>query len=135
MTAKIAVALLVIVVAALTYPGALLVSLAVIATPAPPAPAGTPGALSWLHVAHPANARPFIADDHITEAQMDMTLNVMAHSLVYWTQDIVLRGLMKKGGRIFSMTCPELGQSVAECGKSDSHITWSNPISWRLRTP
>ena len=63
MTAKIAVALLVIVVAALTYPGALLVSLAVMATPAPAAPAGPPGALSWLHVAHPAHARPFIADD------------------------------------------------------------------------
>jgi enoyl-[acyl-carrier protein] reductase III len=48
--------------------------------------------------------KPFIAEDHLTEAQMDMTLNVMAHSLVYWTQDIVLRGLMGKGGRIFSMT-------------------------------
>jgi enoyl-[acyl-carrier protein] reductase III len=48
--------------------------------------------------------KPFIADDHISEAQMDMTLNVMAHSLVYWTQDIVLRGLMGEGGRIFSMT-------------------------------
>lgn len=48
--------------------------------------------------------KPFIAEDRISEAQMDMTLNVMAHSLVYWTQDIVLRGLMKEGGRIFSMT-------------------------------
>ena len=48
--------------------------------------------------------KPFIAEDRITEAQMDMTLNVMAHSLVYWTQDIVLGGLMKEGGRIFSMT-------------------------------
>ena len=48
--------------------------------------------------------KPFIADDHIIEAQMEMTLNVMAHSLVYWTQDIVLGGLMTSGGRIFSMT-------------------------------
>ena len=48
--------------------------------------------------------KPFIADDRISEAQMDMTLNVMAHSLVYWTQDIVMRGLMGEGGRIFSMT-------------------------------
>jgi enoyl-[acyl-carrier protein] reductase III len=48
--------------------------------------------------------KPFIAEDHLSEAQMDMTLNVMAHSLVYWTQDIVLRGLMTEGGRIFSMT-------------------------------
>jgi NAD(P)-dependent dehydrogenase (short-subunit alcohol dehydrogenase family) len=48
--------------------------------------------------------KPFIAEDRISEAQMDMTLNVMAHSLVYWTQDIVMRGLMVRGGRIFSMT-------------------------------
>jgi NAD(P)-dependent dehydrogenase (short-subunit alcohol dehydrogenase family) len=48
--------------------------------------------------------KPFIAEDHITEQQMDMTLSVMAHSLVYWTQDVVLRGLMGSGGRIFSMT-------------------------------
>jgi enoyl-[acyl-carrier-protein] reductase (NADH) len=48
--------------------------------------------------------KPFIADDRISEQQMDMTLNVMAHSLVYWTQDIVMRGLMGEGGRIFSMT-------------------------------
>ena len=48
--------------------------------------------------------KPFIAEDRISEAQMDMTLNVMAHSLVYWTQDLVMRGLMKDGAHIFSMT-------------------------------
>jgi len=48
--------------------------------------------------------KPFIADDRLSEQQMDMTLNVMAHSLVYWTQDVVMRGLMHEGGRIFSMT-------------------------------
>lgn len=37
-------------------------------------------------------------------AQLDMTLDVMAHSLVYWTQDVVGRGLMGAGGRIFAMT-------------------------------
>jgi enoyl-[acyl-carrier-protein] reductase (NADH) len=35
---------------------------------------------------------------------MDMTLDVMAHSLVYWTQEIVGRGLMTRGGRIYAMT-------------------------------
>jgi len=35
---------------------------------------------------------------------VDMTLDVMAHSLVYWAQGVVKRGLMGKGGRIFSMT-------------------------------
>ncbi len=36
--------------------------------------------------------------------QVDMTLDVMANSLIYWTQDLVLRGLMGRGGRIFAMT-------------------------------
>jgi NAD(P)-dependent dehydrogenase (short-subunit alcohol dehydrogenase family) len=49
----------------------------------------------------------FVADpikDAVTPAQMDMTLDVMAHSLVYWTQEVVGRGLMGRGGRIFAMT-------------------------------
>lgn len=51
--------------------------------------------------------KPFIADaaeDAIDQAQMEMTANVMAHSLVYWTQDLVRRGLLGRGSRIFSMT-------------------------------
>jgi enoyl-[acyl-carrier protein] reductase III len=49
----------------------------------------------------------FIADpmkEAVTKAQMDMTLDVMAHSLVYWAQELVGRGLMGAGGRIFAMT-------------------------------
>jgi enoyl-[acyl-carrier-protein] reductase (NADH) len=33
-----------------------------------------------------------------------MTLDVMAHSLIYWAQEIVSRGLMGRGGRIYAMT-------------------------------
>jgi len=49
----------------------------------------------------------FVADpmkEAVTKAQMDMTLDVMAHSLIYWTQELVARGLMGAGGRIFAMT-------------------------------
>ena len=49
----------------------------------------------------------FVADpmkEAVTKAQMDMTLDVMAHSLIYWTQEVVGRGLMGEGGRIFAMT-------------------------------
>ena len=42
--------------------------------------------------------------DAVNQAQMDMTLDVMAHSLVYWTQELVGRGLMGRGGRIYAMT-------------------------------
>jgi NAD(P)-dependent dehydrogenase (short-subunit alcohol dehydrogenase family) len=49
----------------------------------------------------------FIADpmkEAVTKAQMDMTLDVMAHSLIYWAQELVGRGLMGRGGRIYAMT-------------------------------
>ncbi len=40
----------------------------------------------------------------MTKRELEMTLDVMAHSLLYWAQDVVRRGLMGEGGRIFSMT-------------------------------
>jgi NAD(P)-dependent dehydrogenase (short-subunit alcohol dehydrogenase family) len=67
-----------------------------------------PGGLRvLLHSLAFGTLRPFVADDPaetVTPAQMAMTLDVMAHSLVYWTQDLVGRGLMRAGGRIFAMT-------------------------------
>lgn len=60
-----------------------------------------------LHSLAFGTLKPYIAkkvDDAITQAQMEMTIDVMANSLVYWTQGLVSRGLMKKGGRIFAMT-------------------------------
>jgi NAD(P)-dependent dehydrogenase (short-subunit alcohol dehydrogenase family) len=40
----------------------------------------------------------------LNKAQIEMTLDVMAHSLVYWTQDLVTRNMLGKGSRIFAMT-------------------------------
>ncbi len=69
---------------------------------------GTPGAVRVLHHSLAfGTLKPYIADrpeDALTKAQMDMTLDVMAHSLVYWAQDLVARRLMGRGGRIFAMT-------------------------------
>ncbi|MFQ3548614.1 MAG: SDR family oxidoreductase [Armatimonadota bacterium] len=50
--------------------------------------------------------KPFWSDteDIITPAQMAMTMDVMASSLVYWVQGLMANGLMTKGGRIFAMT-------------------------------
>src|SRR5262249_57674120 len=51
--------------------------------------------------------RPFVSDDpgqQTTKAQLEMTLDVMAHSLVYWVQDLRARGLVGDGTRIFAMT-------------------------------
>src|SRR5581483_5693929 len=69
---------------------------------------GEPGHLRVLvHSLAFGSLKRFIADpmkDAVTPAQMDMTLDVMAHSLVYWTQDVVARGLLREGGRIYAMT-------------------------------
>ncbi len=35
---------------------------------------------------------------------MEMTLDVMANSLVYWVQDLVHAGLLMRGSKVFSMT-------------------------------
>jgi len=60
-----------------------------------------------LHSLAFGTLRLFVADpmkDAVSKIQMDMTLDVMAHSLVYWAQEIVGRGLMGRGGRIYAMT-------------------------------
>jgi hypothetical protein len=61
--ARILVALVILLVSALTYPGALVVGLATRFSPAPSAQAGPAGVLPWLHIAHPQGERPYIADD------------------------------------------------------------------------
>jgi enoyl-[acyl-carrier protein] reductase III len=51
--------------------------------------------------------KPFLAEkpeDSISKAQMDMTLDVMANSLVYWVQDLWRRKMLTKGSRIVAMT-------------------------------
>jgi NAD(P)-dependent dehydrogenase (short-subunit alcohol dehydrogenase family) len=74
----------------------------------------------------------FIAEpmkDAVVKSQMDMTLDVMAHSLVYWTQEVVGRGLMTRGGRIYAMTSsggtrvlPFYGPVSAAKAALESHI-------------
>ena len=85
-----------------------------------------------LHSLAFGTLRLFIADpikDAVTPAQMDMTLDVMAHSLVYWTQEIVARGLMGEGGRIFAMTSaggtralPHYGPVSAAKAALEAHV-------------
>lgn len=51
--------------------------------------------------------KPFTAKeekDRISQEQMEMTLDVMAHSLIYWTQDLLSHNLLSEGSRIFAMT-------------------------------
>ena len=52
--------------------------------------------------------RPYWSDDKdeavINKSNMDMTLDVMAHSLLYWTQDLLRFNLFSNQARIFAMT-------------------------------
>ncbi len=57
-----------------------------------------------LHSLAFGTLKPYIADDAVTKRGMNMTLDVMAHSLVYWTQELVARNLMAPGGRVLCMT-------------------------------
>lgn len=59
-----------------------------------------------LHSLAFGTLKPFFPEDGagMDSRSMDMTLDVMAHSLVYWVQALVSRNLMGPGGRIFAMT-------------------------------
>ncbi len=43
-------------------------------------------------------------EELINRSNIDMTLDVMAHSLVYWSQDVMRRQLFGKQARIYAMT-------------------------------
>ncbi|MGC9467223.1 MAG: SDR family NAD(P)-dependent oxidoreductase [Anaerolineae bacterium] len=60
-----------------------------------------------VHTLAFGSLRPFIDADPevvVNESQMEMTLRVMAHSLVYWTQDLVRAQLLRSGSRIYAMS-------------------------------
>jgi enoyl-[acyl-carrier protein] reductase III len=85
-----------------------------------------------LHSLAFGSLKSFIAkkqEDALTQAQMEMTVDVMAHSLVYWVQGLLTRNLIKRGGRIFGMTSsggqramPFYGAVSAAKASLESHI-------------
>jgi NAD(P)-dependent dehydrogenase (short-subunit alcohol dehydrogenase family) len=92
-----------------------------------------------LHSLAFGTLKPYWAGDDpnvITKANLDMTLDVMAHSLVYWTQDILRRGLFMRNGRIYGMTSagnqtvwPGYGAvSAAKCAL-EAHL---RQLAWEL---
>ncbi len=67
----------------------------------------TSGVHCLVHSLAFGTLKPFTAkekNERISKEQMEMTNDVMAHSLVYWTQDIFERNLLPAGSRIFAMT-------------------------------
>ena len=45
-----------------------------------------------------------VEENTINQQQVEMTLDVMASSILYWSQDLFQAGLLKKGSQIFAMT-------------------------------
>jgi len=71
------------------------------------ADADSNGIRLMLHSLAFGTLKPYITEDSaatIKPADMNMTLDVMAHSLVYWSQDLFQAGLLKNGSKIFAMT-------------------------------
>ncbi|MBI1851949.1 MAG: SDR family oxidoreductase [Planctomycetes bacterium] len=65
----------------------------------------------------------------IKEADMNMTLDVMAHSLVYWVRDLVAKELLARGSKIFAMTSagghrvwPTYGPVSASKAALEAHV-------------
>lgn len=60
-----------------------------------------------LHSLAFGTLRPLVADDpdeQASQKQLEMTIDVMANSLVYWTQDCITAALLGRDSRIFAMT-------------------------------
>jgi enoyl-[acyl-carrier protein] reductase III len=52
----------------------------------------------------------------VSQKQLEMTADVMAHSLVYWTRDLFHAGLLSDGSRVFAMTSEGATKSVPTSG-------------------
>lgn len=94
---------------------------------------GEPGSVRViLHSLAFGALRPFVSEDPreaLAQSQLEMTLDVMANSLVYWVQDVVRRKLMGPGGKIFAMTSsggnhvwPTYGAVSAAKAALEAHI-------------
>jgi len=86
----------------------------------------------FMHSLAFGTLKPYLAADpkeQLTKDQMEMTLDVMANSLVYWVQDLAHRKLIGKGSRIFAMTSsggarvwPNYGAVSAAKAALESHV-------------
>ncbi len=62
----------------------------------------------FLHSLAFGTTLSYITDDpgkkEITRKQLEMTADVMAHSMIYWVRDLFHAGLLAEGSRIFALT-------------------------------
>ncbi len=86
----------------------------------------------YVHSVAFGSLLPYVTEDskdQLTQAQMDMTVDVMGNNLVYWVQELMRRKMMRSGGRIYGMTSagghsviPNYGAVSAAKAVMESHI-------------
>ena len=86
----------------------------------------------FLHSVAFGSLLPYIAQNNegeVTQAQMEMTLDVMGSNLVYWIQELMRRKMMRSGSRVYAMTSagghsviPNYGAVSAAKAVLESHI-------------
>ncbi|MBI2886729.1 MAG: SDR family oxidoreductase [Chloroflexi bacterium] len=72
-----------------------------------------------LHSLAFGTLKSFVSEDpkdQITQAQLEMTLDVMANSLIYWCQDLFQAGLLTQGSRVYAMTSAGSSRVLATYG-------------------
>ncbi|KOU43045.1 3-oxoacyl-ACP reductase [Streptomyces sp. WM6373] len=82
--------------------------------------AGPEGVRVLLHSLAFGSLLPFLPqegqEDVITPRQMDMTVDVMGHSLVYWVRDLYVAGLLPRGAKVFALTSRGDGRVMPSYG-------------------
>ncbi len=86
----------------------------------------------FMHSLAFGTLKPFTkgsSSTRIEQRQIEMTLDVMANSLVYWTQELCEAGLIGDGSRVLAMTSegsrralPEYGAVSAAKAALESHV-------------
>ncbi len=85
-----------------------------------------------LHSIAFGSLKPYLdskLDEELTQAQMEMTVDVMGNNLVYWVQELFRRKMIRSGSRIYAMTSagghsviPNYGAVSAAKAVLESHI-------------
>lgn len=93
---------------------------------------GGTGFTVMLHSLAFGTLKPYLHENQknrIKPADMNMTLDVMAHSLVYWIQDLLDARLLNRGAKVFAMTSagahrvwPTYGAVSAAKASLEAHV-------------
>jgi NAD(P)-dependent dehydrogenase (short-subunit alcohol dehydrogenase family) len=77
---------------------------------------GTGSVRLLLHSLAFGTLKPLAGEGAVSRAQLEMTLDVMANSLVYWANDLLQRGLLADGARVLAMTSSGGARAIPSYG-------------------